>query len=97
MSRDKKRIWEGAQEISLHRFASDFGVEKPHSALVTMAKFQKDHGRDRCTNGKDSGIAEVKRIREQLSMILAGNHGFSWATFQRERDRGCEGIWNGGR
>ena len=47
-------------------------MEELDSALVTKAKFQKDHGRDRCADGKDSGIAEVKLSREQLSMILAG-------------------------
>ena len=83
MSCDKKRIRERAQKIQLHRFAPDFGVEKSDSALVTKAKFQKDHDRNRCADGKDSGIAEVKLSREQLSMILAGNHGFSWATFQK--------------
>ena len=77
ISRDKERIRECVQEIQLHRFAPDFGVEKPDSALVTKAKFQKDQNRNRCADGKDSGIVEVKLSCEQLSIILAGNHGFS--------------------
>ena len=86
ISRDRERIWKRAQEIGLQRFASDFGAE-----------FQNEHGRERCADGKHSGIAEVKFSREQLSMILAGNPRFSWATFQKERDRRWEGICMLGR
>ena len=57
ISRDRERIWKRAKEIGSRRFASDFGMEEPDSALVTKAKFQKDHGRDRCADGKKSGIA----------------------------------------
>ena len=59
ISRDRERICKRAQEIGLGRFASDFGVEEPDSALVnTKAEFQKYHGRERCVYGKESGIAE---------------------------------------
>ena len=47
-------------EFYRHFFASDFGVKEPDSALVTKAKFQKDHGRERCADGIKSGIAEMQ-------------------------------------
>ena len=67
--RDRERIWERAQEIGIQRLASDFGRE---DAPFDRAEFQKDHGRERCADGKDSGIAEVILSHEQLSMIWAG-------------------------
>ncbi len=67
ISRDRERIWKRAQEIGIRRFASDFGVEEPDSALITKAKFQKDHRRERCADGKESGIAEMQYGHEQLA------------------------------
>ena len=67
ISRDRERIWKREQEIRLQRFASDFGVKEPDSALVAMAKFQKDHGRKRCADGKKSGIAEMQYGHEKLA------------------------------
>ena len=87
ISRDRERIWKRAQEIGIRRFASDFGVEEPDSALITKAKNSR---KITVADGKESGIAEMQYGHEKLA-------GFSWATFQRERDRGWEGIWNGGR
>lgn len=53
-------LWslELASEIFHDFFAYGIDGEEPGSALVTWAKFHKQHSRDRCAVGEEFGITE---------------------------------------
>ena len=87
---------EGLRPLDLQAFTVEGGI--PSQAWLRLrvnSASRQSHPTSRDIENFESANEELGH--EQRLLIFAGNHGFSWMTFQRECNRDCEGIWNGGK
>ena len=67
ISRDIEEFGSALRKLGYENSLLILAWKSRGSALVTKAEFQKDHGRERCADGKESGIAEMQYGHEKLA------------------------------